>query len=207
MNIQVNTTPDGYMKDARGRFVPVESIKPIDLERDALVKNIVEQAKALSAALAEFKAKTFGDIAALVELSAERYDVKLGGNKGNITLTSFDGKYRVLRSIGESLAFDEGILAAQAIMEECADDWTTESRKEVRAVINHAFGADKNGKLSISRIMDLRRMDIDDPRWLQAMNAISDSLRVQCSKPYVRVYERVGDTTNYRGIPLDIAGI
>ena len=207
MNTQVNTVPEGYMKDARGRFVPIDGIKPIDLERDALVKNIVEQAKALSAALAEFKAKTFGDIAALVELSAERYDVKLGGNKGNITLTSFDGKYRVLRSIGESLAFDEGILAAQAIMEECADDWTNESRKEVRAVINHAFGADKNGQLSISRIMDLRRMNIDDPRWLQAMNAISDSLRVQCSKPYVRVYERVGETDQYRGIPLDIAGI
>jgi uncharacterized paraquat-inducible protein A len=34
------------------------------------------------------------------------------------------------------------------------------------------------------------------------MNALSESVRVQCSKSYIRVYERIGDTDQYQPIPL-----
>jgi hypothetical protein len=37
----------GYMQDAAGRLVPVDSIKPIDLERDKLVREIAAHAIAL----------------------------------------------------------------------------------------------------------------------------------------------------------------
>lgn len=38
------------------------------------------------------------------------------------------------------------------------------------------------------------------------MDALNDSVRVQCSRSYIRVYERIGDSDQYRPIPLDIAG-
>jgi hypothetical protein len=37
------------------------------------------------------------------------------------------------------------------------------------------------------------------------MQAIADSVRVASSKAYVRIYERVGDTDDYRPISLDVA--
>ena len=66
---------------------------------------------------------------------------------------------------------------------------------------------DKEGNLNTSRILGLRRVEIQDPRWLRAMQAISESVQVVSSKAYVRLYERVGDSDKYVPIPLDVAGV
>jgi hypothetical protein len=56
-------------------------------------------------------------------------------------------------------------------------------------------------------VLGLRRLDIKDARWLKAMAAISEAVQVVGSKSYIRVYERIGDTDQYRAIPLDIAAV
>ena len=97
--------------------------------------------------------------------------------------------------------------AAKALIDECVHEWTEGARSEIRALINDAFDVDKSGNISTGRILSLRRLDIADEKWQRAMAALSDSVRVQCSKSYIRVYERVGDTDQYIAIPLDIAGV
>ncbi|WP_143413368.1 DUF3164 family protein, partial [Haemophilus aegyptius] len=69
-----------------------------------------------------------------------------------------------------------------------------------------AFNVDKEGNLNTSRILGLRRVDIQDERWQNAMQAISESVQVVSSKAYVRLYERVGETDQYVPIALDVAG-
>jgi hypothetical protein len=203
----MNAIQQDYKQDAKGRLVPLATIKPIDLARDQLVQEIVAKAKALNAALASFKSSVFADIGAFVDLSVERYDTRLGGAKGNVTLVSFDGRFKVLRAIADTLTFDEGLQAAKALIDECVHEWTEGARSEIRALINDAFNVDKEGKISTGRILSLRRLDIQDEKWQRAMSALSDSVRVQCSRSYIRVYERVGDTDQYQAIPLDIAGV
>ncbi|WP_293766805.1 DUF3164 family protein [uncultured Aquitalea sp.] len=203
----MNAIPQGYKQDAKGRLIPVETIKPIDMARDQLVGEIVKKAQAVNKVLADFKTAVFADIGAFIELSAERYDAKLGGAKGNVTLVSFDGSYKVQRAIQDTLTFDEGLQAAKALIDECVHEWTEGARSEIRALINDAFDVDKSGNISTGRILSLRRLDIQDEKWQRAMAALSDSVRVQCSKSYIRVYERVGDTDQYIAIPLDIAGV
>ena len=203
----MNTITNDYKQDAKGRLVPLATIKPIDLARDQLVQEIVAKAKALNAALASFKSSVFADIGAFVDLSVERYDTRLGGAKGNVTLVSFDGRFKVLRAMADTLTFDEGLQAAKALIDECVHEWTEGARSEIRALINDAFNVDKEGKISTGRILSLRRLDIQDEKWQRAMSALSDSVRVQCSRSYIRVYERVGDTDQYQAIPLDIAGV
>lgn len=203
----MNAIQQDYKQDAKGRLVPLATIKPIDLARDQLVQEIVAKAKALNAALASFKSSVFADIGAFVELSVERYGTHLGGAKGNVTLVSFDGRFKVLRAIADTLTFDEGLQAAKALIDECVHEWTEGARSEIRALINDAFNVDKEGKISTGRILSLRRLDIQDEKWQRAMSALSDSVRVQCSRSYIRVYERVGDTDQYQAIPLDIAGV
>ena len=199
--------PEGYLRDARGALIPQETIKPIDLARNDLVQEIVGKARAVSEHLAEFKTKTFADIEAFIELSAEKYDAKVGGKKGNVGLVSFDGRYKVLRAVQESLTFDERLHAAKALIDECLAEWTQGARSEIRALIDNAFAVDKEGNISTGRILTLRRLEIKDAKWLQAMDALSDSIQVQCSTSYIRVYERIGDTDKYRQIPLDVAGV
>ena len=199
--------PEGYWRDARGALVPVDLIKPIDKQRDQLVREIVTQAQQLNELMAQFKGRSFGDIEAFVDLSLQEYGTRLGGKKGNVSLTTFDGKYKILRANADNINFDERIQAAKELIDECVAEWVTGARPEIKAIIDNAFAVDKQGKISIGRVLNLRRLDIKDPRWIKAMDAIGDSLQVVGSTSYIRVYERVGESENYRQIPLDIAAV
>lgn len=204
MNAQI---PAGYRRDAQGRLVHEEQIKPVDKLRDELVLGLVEQARVTSAALSQFKAQAFGDIEAFVDLSAEQYGAKLGGRKGNVSLLSFDGRYKIQRAIQESISFDERLQAARALIDECLHEWTADARPELATLVNDAFRVDTKGEIRTARVLALRRLDISDERWLRAMEAIGDACQVVGSKSYIRVYERIGDSDQYRAISLDIAGV
>lgn len=206
MNKPEQITPDGYKQDAQGRLVPVETIHPIDLARDALVQEIVGKAKALSDDIASLKAQFFGDIAAFVQLSAEQYQVKLGGDKGNVSLVSFDGRYKVQRAIQETLVFDERLQAAKALIDACLQRWSQGAQPELKVLINDAFQVDKSGNINTGRVLGLRRIAIEDDEWQMAMKAIGEALSVAGSKSYVRVYERTGVDGKYQSIALDMTG-
>lgn len=207
MENQEKHIPAGYREDARGALIPEASIKPIDKERDELVQAIVRKAETVHGVLKDFKAEAFGDIAAFVELSAEQYGANVGGKKGNVTLYSFDGQYKVQRAVSETLQFDERIQGAKSLIEECLQDWTAGSRDELKTIIDRAFDVDKEGNLNTNKILALRRVDIKDDRWRRAMDAISDSVQVIGSKSYIRIYKRVGNTDKYVPISLDMAGV
>ena len=195
-----------YWRDAKGNLTPAELVKEIDKARDALVHEWVERGRDLSKAISHFKEGIFGDVQAFIELSAEKYGAKVGGNKGNVTLFSYDGKYKIQRAINESLQFDERIQAAKVLIDECLNEWSEGSRPELKALIERAFNVDKEGNLNTSRILGLRRVEIQDSRWQNAMQAISESVQVVSSKAYVRLYGRVGETDQYVPIALDVAG-
>lgn len=199
--------PEGYREDAQGRLWPESLVKDIDKARDELVLELVKRAQSLREMLIKFKALTFGDIEAFADMSAEQYDVKLGGKKGNITLYSFDGKYKIQRAIQESISFDERLQSAKQLIDECLKSWSEGARPELMALVNDAFRVDQHGDIRTARILALRRLDIEDERWNKAMTAIGEACQVVGSKAYVRFYERVGDTNQYKPISLDIAGV
>ena len=198
---------DDFMVDAQGRFVPKSMVSDVDQARDGLVHEIVAAAKTLQYSMQAFKARAMGDVQAFVDLSAEKYNVRLGGKKGNITLTSYDGELKVQVAISEKIAFDERLQAAKSLIDECLKDWTEESRDELKALVMDAFQVDQEGKLNTGRILGLRRFKIDDERWVRAMNAIGDSVQVVGSKMYLRIYERAGADGKWTALPLDLAAL
>lgn len=206
-DIKTQINGENYWTDREGRLIPEDMIKPIDRERDELVRALVKEGKELSEKIAAYRVRAFGDITAFVELSAEQYGVKLGGSKGNVTLLSFDGKYKAIRQIQEHLVFDERLQAAKQLIDECVQSWLPGSRNEIKTVINDVFQVDKQGNISTARVLSLRRYDITDERWQRAMKAISDSVQVSGSTPYFRLYERVGDSDQFKPISLDIASV
>ena len=152
-----NQIPEGYMENAQGCLVPRANIRPIDIERDALVKEKMEKIKALQAEMRAVKASLLSDVDAFVQLSGERYGVKLGGVKGNVQLLSFDGKYKLCRDYGQLLAFDEGLQAAKELIDGCLRRWCADSRPELRAVVEQAFKVDKKGRINTGAVLSLRR--------------------------------------------------
>lgn len=201
-----SAVPDGYKLDSQERLVPVALIREIDLMRDELVLRMFALARLQAEELAKLKELMFSEIAAFISLSADQYDVTIGGKKGNVTLMSYDGRYKIQRAIQESLVFDERLQAAKALIDACLQRWSQGSQPEIKMLINDAFQVDKEGNINTGRVLGLRRLAITDPEWLQAMTAIGESLQVAGSRSYVRLYERVGDSDKYVPLSLDLAG-
>jgi hypothetical protein len=194
------------MTDSQGRQVPVELVHEIDKLRDQTVRRIADEAMKMKEVLGDFKARIRDDIYAFVELSANQYGKAWGGKKGNITLTTFDGKYRLIVAMDENITFDERLQIARQIIGECLDKWSTDARPEIRLLVNDAFQVDKAGKISTGRVLGLRRLEIHDPDWQKAMQAITESIQISGTKQYLRFYERDANG-EYKQIPLDVAAL
>ncbi|GHB24186.1 DUF3164 family protein [Salinicola rhizosphaerae] len=199
--------PAGFRQDAKGRLIPESQIKPIDQMRDELVLSLVDRANQIRDELRDYKSDAFSEIEQFVETSASEYDVQIGGKKGNVSLVSFDGRYKAVRAIQERISFDERLQAAKGLIDECLREWTQDARPEIATIVQDAFRVDTAGNIRTGQVLGLRRLDIDDKRWLKAMDAISDAVQVTGSKSYIRLYERIGDSDQYRPISLDIAGV
>ena len=199
--------PAGYWRDAKRTLTPVDLLREIDIQRDALVGDLVVQAIQVSEYLRQLKLAAFGDIQAFKELSAEQYDVCVGGKKGNVTLHSYDGRYKIQLAVQDRIAFDERLQAAKALIDECLKDWVQGARPEIHSIIDQAFAVDKEGNINTGAVLSLRRLNIGDTRWIKAMEAIGEAVQVIGSRQYVRFYERVGDSDQYVPISLDIAGV
>lgn len=201
------TIPAGYQQDAKGNLVPESKIKTIDKVQNELVYRLCAMAKDQSAVLASFKRICGDELAAFVSLSGAEYGVQVGSDKGNVTLFSFDGKYKLVRQVSDSITFGPQLLAAKQLIDSCVHRWAAGANDNIRALVNHAFQTDKTGQINTGRVLALRQLDIADDEWLMAMKAIADSIQTLSSKPYVRFYERNDQTGEYLPIVLSVAAV
>lgn len=194
-----------YMRNARGYLVPVESVKPVDLLMDELVRKLQGFAEPLSEQVTRFRRHTFADINSLLALIGQEYGVKLGGKKGNITLLSFDGLRKVQVQNADQVIFGPELQAAKHLVDDCLRSWTADARSELRTIITNAFQVDKEGKLNHAALFALFRHDIDDAGWKRAMDALKDSIRIVGAKTYVRFYKRESVDHAWSAITIDLA--
>ena len=202
MTMQTNPedfVPDGkttvgdkvFMGDGKGGLTPVDLIKPQHLLEDETVRKIIGFAAALSAQVARFKEHTFEDIGAFEALLAQEYGTTVGGQKGNKTLQSVDGLFKVQVQVADHVDFGPELQIAKGLVDECLNEWAADARAEIRAIVTRAFNTDK--------------LDIEDERWKRAMQAIRDAMRIVGSKTYVRCYRRERFDAPWQAISIDLA--
>lgn len=199
--------PKGYMCNASGHLVPRELIREHDLLRDAVARELANEAKTLNALLTAFKLKALTDIDDLINIAAERYGVQLGGKKGNVSITTYDGKYKIQRTYAERVAFTEEIEAAKELINDCIDRWSEGANVNIRVLVDRAFRTDSKGQIKTTAILELLRLEIDDDGWQMAMQALKDSIQSVGTAVYIRVYMRVDDSDQYHPVPLDLAAV
>ncbi|MDK4535945.1 DUF3164 family protein [Kingella kingae] len=178
-----------YRQDARGNLIPIENIKEIDLDRDELVKEIFAAIETPMRELEQARRNGIEDVRAFVELAAEKYGAK-PSKKGNVTLHSFDGSLRVTVAMSDVLTFDERLTAAKTLIDECLDEWTQDSRQELKTIVQQAFDVNKEGNISTAKVLGLRRLNIEHEKWQRAMAAIDDSIHTQTTREYIRIHRR-----------------
>ena len=195
-----------YLLDAQGNLYPLENIKEVDMLRHELVRELLVQALETQETLRAFKRKVLNDLHSFVDLSTEKYGARIGGRKGNAQFLSFDNKLKIQIQVHETLAFDERLQAAKALIDECLQDWAKDANTNLKVLIADAFKVNRQRQVDTKRILSLRKLEIHDERWQNAMSAIGESLSVQHSKEYVRFYI-AGEQGEYVPVSLDIAAL
>jgi len=194
-----------YMQDAKGKLVPVELVKAADKLQDETVRTILGYAEELSAQIGRFKQHTFDDLSAFEAVLAQEYGATRGGTKGNKTFMTFDGLMKVTVQVADFIDFGPELQQAKALVDECLNEWSADSRPEIRAIITRAFNTDREGKINRAEIFMLLRLDIDDDRWLRAMQAIRDAMRIVGSKTYVRCHRRPSIEAAWEAVTIHLA--
>lgn len=203
----ITPIPEGFWRNAAGHMVPDHQVTAHDRLRDGVARNLVNSALAANAQLAALKKLALDSIAELVSISAERYEVKIGGEKGNVQVTTYDGEYKIVRAYAERIIFTEGIEAAKALINNCIVRWSEGANPHIRALVDRAFRTDSKGQIKTAAVLELLRLDIDDPEWQQAMQAIRDSIEACGTAVYVRFYIRGEGAGQWNAIPLDLASV
>jgi len=189
--IQQQEKPAFYI-NTRGFQVPADQMAAQDIIKHDLITDLIEQAKALSATHSEFKRKAFGEIHDFISLVANEYNVKVGGPKGNITLTSFCGKNKITIAIDDQISFGPEIDIARQLINEVIVEELADSSGFISQLVRDAFEADKQGNYNKNRILALRKYrDANSTdKWKNAMTALDDGIIAGSSKTYLKFQER-----------------
>jgi hypothetical protein len=194
-----------YVNAAGGGFTPIDLVKPQDLLQDETVRRVMFFAQRLSAQIARFKGHTFEDLNAFQSLLDQEYGLKIGGRKGNATYQTIDGLMKVQVQIADQFAFGPELQSAKQLIDACLVEWGSESRAEIRALVDRVFSVGKEGQINRAELFGLLRLEIADERWRRAMEAIRDSIRVTGKKAYLRFYTRPRIDAGWTTITIDIA--
>lgn len=194
-----------YLRNAKNSLVPIALVKPVDLLIDELVRDVHDTARKLSAELKAFKLGAFERIGGLQALLEQDYDAPIGGKKGNITLSTYNGCGKIQIAAADRFEFGPELQVAKTLIDDCLREWAVDSRVEIRALVDHVFAVDKEGQISHAGLFMLLRVDIQDAQWKRAMDAVRDSIRIIGSRTYIRMYDRETADVAWSGISLDIA--
>lgn len=183
-----NDQPDGtfnvngkpWVNTADGGGMPLDLVKTEHWLEDQMVRKIIAFAKPLSAEIARFKRHTRADIAEFDRTLEAKYGlVKRGrAGKGNQQYKTIDGLMMVETRVNDVTEFGPQLQVAKQLLDECLLEWVAEGRAEIQAIVTKAFNTDQAGKINKNAIIALTKIESDDPRWQQAMEAIHEAVRV-----------------------------
>jgi hypothetical protein len=196
----------GRWIDSTGVGVPAKYIKPLEKKRDAMVEKLHKKALALQAKMTAFRA----EFDAEVEHYLNQVATEVGATEnpgGNYQFTGFSGDKRVSVKRSSFIDFDEKLKFAKEIIDRCLERWSAGGNANLQAVVFDAFKVDKRGLIDRQRIIGLRRLNIKDAEWQEAMDLIGESIVVTGVKDYIKVEERCPENGEWRSIRLDIAAV
>ncbi|MBQ4860479.1 DUF3164 family protein [Pseudoalteromonas sp. MMG013] len=185
-----------FYTNRSGYKVPANKVSDNDKAQNTLVLELVQRAKQLSAEHDDFKRGVFTRVNDFIADMAHSYNVEIGGTKGNITLTSFDGKSRIKVGVADDVSFGPEILVAKelinGVVNELLDHVGAEAQL-IKDIAQEAFETNKEGQYSKAKIMNLRskyRYSHESDEWAEAMKAIDDAFILSSTKTYVLFHER-----------------
>lgn len=161
--------------------------------RDEAISNMVAFAKNLHEQMTGFKNSSFEMIETLYKMLQEHSDRHASG-KGNVTLDTADGQFRVVYKRSDNTRFDERATQAEAhILDFVANRWGNKDdadSKFIKRMLER-----KNGKLDKNKVLDMISMrdNYDDPHWQKGIDLLQESIVPDTTRFYAEYYYRSED--------------
>lgn len=168
--------------DPQGLEIPPSRVSKEEKARERTIDRVFKEVWKLRKALIDGKEVITGEVEQHLDAFAKA--AKLDGWKGNATITNFQNTLKIERSVNELLDFTEEISLAQQKIAECIKKWSDKANRNLRLVVDDAFKTDSKGKLNKKRIIGLKRLEIEDETWQEAMQLIDDAIRIVDSRIY-----------------------
>lgn len=191
---------------AGGGLTPLKNVKDHHKLEDQTVRHCIAYALELSATLARFRVHTLDDVTAFCDELAEKFGGKRGGAKGNVTLKSYDDCLKVEIKSQQFFQYGSELQQAKALVDQFIAENSEGAAPELLVFLSHAFQVDQEGKVNRSRMVQLKRLEIDNDTWRKAMAALEAAERPASSKLYVRFGMRKSVDDPWTTISVDLAG-
>ena len=201
--VDIHGTP--HMRDGTGAFRDVASIAPLKKLMDEMVRREFGFALALSDQLRRFRQHLMRNLDAFDELVAQEYKVRIGGEKGNRTYSSYDGLWQIKVKVQDRVAYGPELQAAKALFDECLTEWAADTRAEMRSIVVNAFNTDHEGQIARGNIHALLATESEDGRWLRGQQAIRDAVYVIGAKEYVQFRFRETHKQEFDTLTINLA--
>lgn len=163
----------------------------------------------LSGDIKAVKDTVFGNFAAIIEMKAELFGTKDGGQYSH-TFTNSDSTLRLTLGVntvdGYRDTVEDGIAMVRGYIESLATD--DKSKALVSAVLR-LLSRDGQGNLKASRVLQLRKMaeESGDVRFLEGVRIIEESYQPSETRRYIRAQYKDTTTGGWRNIPLGITDV
>jgi hypothetical protein len=194
-------------EDAEGNLMRADRIPAHEKSKDKLVRRLSLKALKVAKAIQELHEETAKEFVDFIEQMATEYEVKLGGKLGNVTMFTFDRRFKIERCIQKREAVNEKVSLIIETTQACADRWSKGANKNLQVVSSRYFKKDRNGNYDVKALRDLKKLPVkDDDKWAEAMALIDEAIDVVGSATYYRFSVR-DDKGNYYGIPLAISDV
>ncbi|MGQ8367108.1 DUF3164 family protein [Glaciecola sp. 1036] len=199
---------DGFMLDEVGNQIRVSNIKEYDLIRDKLVKEMARDAAVLADEMQAAKERFSAKFEQHIERMENIYKVKVGGRKGNVSLSSFDRKLKIERTKQDRMTTNEHMVVAVQLVDQCLAGWAKGSNRNLQAFVRKYFRTDAKGNFNIADLQRVRRLELEtpDPLWEKAMEALDNAIEHDTTVTYFRAFVR-DESGKYLNIPLDFAKV
>lgn len=179
----------GHMIDHKGRQVPLSIIPKHTLERDALVKQLFAEAKSFSDKKYDFYSAMFHAVENFQMEAATRHNVKIGGEKGHITLTSYDGHIQIVIDINRKIQFNEMLGASLEKAAKIVHKHAENGTPFIKSIANWLIDGWDVKNLPAFKLMMLVHANIDDQEWPEVRKMLEESYDFVAGNKCLNVYQ------------------
>lgn len=204
------TDDKGNWLDPRGTPCPAKFVPAVEKRRDLAVERIHTLVEKLEKQMRDAKAKTFAEIEGYLEWLAKDSDVQRAEGKGNLTLTNFSGNKQVEVAMDDIITLDDRLQQAKTLVDEYILELGENAPPELVTLAQICFNTDKSGRVNQAMVLKLLKYAFKDPKWIQAVQLIRESIQVTGSRQYIRIRKRTmepGEAGSWKSCNLNFSAM